>query len=615
MKFLLSLILLSSFSLNIFSQSQKKIIVPLAAAINAAAIPDGFDVNILTIKSQPHPASGSELLKRQLNEERQVKQQKPISLNKTNTTNNAATPILLKVFQANFASSIPNDNHMAISNGGKIVSVVNSNVRMYDETGTLIFTKGLSAFSSAIGNYANISDPRVLYDQESDRFIMLYFSGYYATNSTIIVGFSKTNDPTALWNFYKVPGNPYNDTSWSDYPILTLTKGELFFTFNLLQDGIVDWRKAFKQSIIWQVDKQKGYAGDSLITKVWGDIKYNGRPLWNICPAQGGSALQNNGVYFVSVRPSDLQNDSVFLTYLSGTLVSSSPQLTTRVFKQNKTYGLPPNVPMPNRNYLQTNDARVLSATIENNMLHYVQNTIDTTFNTAGVYYGRIANPQNSNPILTATIIRNDTMDYGYPSVAYVGGGLTDNSVMITCSHTSKNIKPGTSVFYADRLGQISSQLRCKDGEGWINALTDTNERWGDYTGIQRKYNEAGIAWLCGSYGDPLSGYYRTWISKVKNNDYSFGIAPKIEETKLSQLYPNPTTNLVNVEFEATNKSNIIADVFDINGKYVAHVYEDAVHDGLNRFTFNTNTFSKGIYFLKITTSGKTIVNKKFVVD
>ena len=430
------------------------------------------------------------------------------------------------------------------------------------------------------------------------------------------MGFSKTNDPAAVWNFYKVPGNPYNDTSWSDYPIVTITKGELFFTFNLLQDGVVDWRTAFKQSIIWQVDKKKGYDGDSLITKLWGNIKYNNKSLWNICPAQGGMTLQDGGVYFVSVRPSDLKNDSVFVTHISNTIKSGNAQISTKLYRQNRTYGLPPNVPMPNGNYLQTNDARVLSATIENNILHYVQNTIDTTYNTAGVYYGKIVNPQNPNPTLNATIIRNDTMDYGYPSIAYVGGGLNDHSVMITCSHTSLNIKPGTSAFFADRNGIISPQLRCKDGDGWINVLSDSNERWGDYTGIQRKYNEPGVVWLSGSYTHSIpNALFNTWISKVKSTDATAGISKPEEKTAPSILYPNPAFNFVTVEFEVPHKSLIIGDIYDIQGKLVAHIYEDAAKGGQHKFSFNVQNLSKGIYFLQISSEGKVLVNKEFVVN
>lgn len=596
------------------AQTQKTILVPLAKTIVATSLADGNDATLLNIQQQPNPASGTDLLKQQINEVRALKHQVQ-PLNKTLAVNSATAPTLLKGFSANFPNSIPNDNHLAISNGGKIVSVVNSNIRVYDTSGTSIFSKGLSAFSNAIGVFNSISDPRILYDQESDRFIILYFSGYFASTSTIIIGFSKTNDPAGAWNFYKVPGNPFNDTSWSDYPILTLTKDELFFTFNLLKDGVVDWRTAFKQSIIWQIDKQKGYNGDTLLTKVWGDIKYNNKPLWNICGAQGGKNLQSGGVYFVSVRPSDLRNDSVFVTYISNTLKSGNAQLTTKQYRQDRTYGLPPNVPMPNGNYLQTNDARVLSASIENNVLHYVQNSIDTNYNTSAIYYGRIINPQNINPFLTATIIKSDTMDFGYPSIAYLGGGAFDNSVMITCSHSSQNIKPGTSVFFADRNGQISSLLRCKDGEGWINALTDTNERWGDYTGIQRKYNEPGIAWLCGSYGDPSSGLYRTWITKARSTDVSLGVSTGGKPVTQTILYPNPSTAIVTVEFETTNKAAIRADVYTLQGMLVTHVYDDAAKDGINRFSFNTQNLPKGTYLLKITSAKNTIASKLFMVE
>ena len=243
MKYAFFILILGVSAKSLHAQSQKTFIIPLAKTIDASTLPTAFDPVILNIKAQPHPASGSDELKKTLNSQRNFKQNNP-PLNKTNATNGATLPLIQKGFIANFPNSIPNDNHIAISNGGKIVSVVNSNIRVYDTSGAVLYTKGLSAFSSAIGTFSGISDPRIMYDQDADRFIVLYFSGYYATTSTIIVGFSKTNDPAGSWNFYKVPGNPYNDTSWSDYPILTLTKDELFFTFNLLKDGVVDWRTA-----------------------------------------------------------------------------------------------------------------------------------------------------------------------------------------------------------------------------------------------------------------------------------------------------------------------------------------------------------------------------------
>jgi cytochrome c-type biogenesis protein CcmH/NrfF len=44
---------------------------------------------------------------------------------------------------------------------------------------------------------------------------------------------------------------------------------------------------------------------------------------------------------------------------------------------------------------------------------------------------------------------------------------------------------------------QIRSLL--KSGESAVDILQDSVERWGDYTGIQRKFNEPNTAWISGS--------------------------------------------------------------------------------------------------------------------
>lgn len=602
---------------RISAQTEKRFTLSLAATLNLSDLPESLEPKVTTIQQQPHPAAGTELLKRDLYAERLRKQAKPAMQNKMQSSNAASTPQLLTLFQGNIASGVPNDNHIAISNTDTVVSVVNSNIRVYNGSGSLLFTRGLTALSSALGNFSNISDPHITYDPVANRFIIVYFSGSLATNSTVIIGFTKTSDPTGAWNFYKLPGNPYNDTSWSDYPYVAITKDEFFVSFNLLQDGQLDWRKAQKQSIIWQIDKQKGYAGDSLSTKLWGNIQYNGTYIKNICLVQPGSGAQGTGIYAVALRQLDLKNDTVFMMHIDNTLKSGAATFTTRVLRQDAQYGLPGNVPMQNKNYLQTNDARILSAVIENNMIHYVQNTIDTFYNTCGVYYGRIVNPQNSNPTLHGTIIRSDTMDYAYPSVAYAGGGITDNSVMITCSHCSKNVKPGTSVFYVDRTGNISSQVRCKDGEGWVNALLDTNERWGDYTGIQRKYTEPGVVWLSGSYSDPNNYSYRTWITKVKSTDLMLGAMPnRITEHTRASVYPNPSaTGRVAIEFTLEHKQPVTVDLYDISGKLLQHLFDDACKAGINRFECNTSSLPKGMYTLVISSGDQTLASKKVVIE
>lgn len=583
---------------------------PLKAVITLSATEESPDIRILNLKEAPKPGSEFSYRKQLVNQARLA--HASASHFKAEGAEAAALPTQLKGFIANNPQSVPNDNHIAISNNNKVVSVINTNIRVYNDTGTQLLGRTLGQFSAPLGNYGQISDPRVIYDPISDRFIVLYFSGSMSTTNKVILAFSKTNDPVGQWNFYELPGNKLNNGTWSDYPICTINRDELFLTFNLLKDT-QGWKTGFTESIIWQIDKERGYKGDSLKTNFWNNIKYNGKACWSICPIQGGIGPSGPNAYFLSVRPSDFQNDSVFVHEITNTIASGAATISTKVYRQNRTYGLPPSAPQGNNQWLETNDCRVLCGILENNIIHYVQTTIDTNTYTSGIYYGTIENPQTPTPVLTAKIISSDSIDYGYPSIAYAGGGPSDHAVMITCSHVSKKSYPGTSAFFVNRDGLISAPLRCKEGLAWVNVLQDTNERWGDYTGIQRKYNEQGVLWLAGSYGE-TSGWYRTWIGKVRSTDPSLGLQPEEKTVSSAILFPIPAKEQISIEFELSKATLLTFDLYDANGRKVCTLLKDMVKAGTNQIRFETGNLSIGVYYLHITGPAEGTISKKVLV-
>jgi hypothetical protein len=92
------------------------------------------------------------------------------------TRGSAPNPVVIKGIQGNTSSSVPNDNDIAVSNNGTVVSVVNSNMSVYNDTGKLLVNKrSLTSMTAAVGNYTWISDPRVIYDPNNDRFILICF--------------------------------------------------------------------------------------------------------------------------------------------------------------------------------------------------------------------------------------------------------------------------------------------------------------------------------------------------------------------------------------------------------------------------------------------------------
>ncbi len=561
--------------------------------------------------ANPSPLTDFSMNKKFLDEQRNLRFQ----LNKRagEALNKAAVPKpeVLKGFKGNTTSGTPNDNDMAISNSNTIVSVLNQAVGVFNDTGKWAFNRSLAAIAKGLNNLNRTFDPRIIYDPENDRFILVFLQGAYSGDTRIIVGFTQTNDPTKNWNFYAIPGNIFGDSSWSDYPIIAINKNDLFITVNRLRDNTY-WKNGFMESIIWQVDKQAGYKGDSLPQKAYTNIAFGGKSIWSICPARQGNDMQNGWMHLVSVRPSDLQNDTVFLHEITGSLKSGNAKLSMKILKTNLSYGLQPNAYMSNGKKLQTNDARILTALYQNNALYYGSNTIDTSTFSPAIYVGHIDFLNQVNPKITGRIISSDTLDFGYPCIAYAGGGVGDKSALITFSHTSDKTFPGTSVAFIDRNLNVSLPTRVKAGESIIQLLFDTVERWGDYTGIQQKYNEPGICWLVGSYGSNNTN--STWLAKVKSTDPSLSVNDNNKSSANIQVYPVPSSETVNVQFEVKQSLSIDFSLVDMQGREIP-LLRDKAKSGLNNFSFDTSDLSNGIYVLYVKQNENVLFNKKILVS
>ncbi|GBL34426.1 hypothetical protein EMGBS15_00210 [Filimonas sp.] len=613
-----SILLLCLFvSWQSFSQANKSNgISGPAKQINFSdpAIKD-FDIHLIQHDQHPIPSAEYGSKKEELNRLRALrKSEMKKELGQKNNRGLAVNPSIVKGVQGNTSNSVPNDNDIAVSNDGKVVSVVNSNIRIYDDTLKSIFNKTLTSLVSSIGNYSWISDPRVIYDPSSDRFILVCFSGNLSFESTIIVGFTQTNDPTGAWNFYTLNGNSFNDSTWSDYPIISVSDKDFFITFNQVKDS-VSWTVGFKQSVIWQIDKQTGYSGNPLLYTLWSDIKYNGAPLRNICPAKYQTATMGNNMYFLTLRNVASTNDSIFVTEITDSYQSGNAQITQKVLKSPVNYGFPPNAVQKlygtSQQYLMTNDARVLAAIYENDYIHFGSNTLNPTYLNAGVFLGQIKNVSSAAPIVTADILSNDTVEYGYPSMTYMGNNLSEHKVLYTFSHCYVDSFPGTSIVYKDDAGNFSDVIPTKNGTSNINILTDSTERWGDYTNIQRKYNTTGRAYLSGSWGK--SSGVNCWVTIVDNKDFSVAVNDISAEVS-NPLYPNPTDDLFNVDFNLDKEQKVRFEILDMNGRSVSLLMDTNVKAGNNRFSFSTQPLAAGNYMFTISTKEKAITTQKLTV-
>lgn len=578
-----------------FTYSENNLITPMGAKIIFSELPNLPEAHILLKRALPAPLSSLQQAKVKIDLQR-MSHLNQAPLNKKGT---ASLPLVGRNFNANVTNGTPNDNDFAIGNNGLMISCVNSNILILNDTGRALIQRSLSVFGNALGPLNRTYDPRAIYDPIADRFIVVYLQGSTSKDTRIIVGFSETNDPTKAWNLYQIPGNITGDSSWSDYPIISLSKTELFITVNRLRDNS-SWQEGFMESYIWQIETAKGYAGDSLVQKVYTDIKYNGKPVWSICPVKGGATLHGPDMYFLSHRPADLSNDTIFVHYINNTIASGKATLGMRVLKNPQPYGLQPNAIMPNKYKLQTNDARVLSAMYEGGVIYYVGNSINPSTFSPSIYFGRIHDIWTNTPRLEGEIISSDTLDFAYPSIAYVGTGENgDHSSMITFSHVSEKHFPGTSVVYVDRNFNVSAPVFVKRGEGNINLILDSVQRWGDYTGIQKKYNELGVAYLSGSWGTN-SGQNRTWIAKVTNSDPTLRLTENEALDQTGKMYPNPASDQVTFEFEMTKKTLLAIEIMSLDGRMQKTIAKAFAKPGLNQLQVDTQDLLPGLYIINL---------------
>ncbi len=266
-----------------------------------------------------------------------------------------------------------------------------------------------------------------------------------------------------------------------------------------------------------------------------------------------------------------------------------------------------------------TNDARVLAAIYENGNIHFGSNSILQGDITSTVMLSTIKNVQTTNPKVEAKLLNIPGMEFGYPSMAYTGVDPLDHKVMYSFSHCRIDSFPGTSVIYKDAKDNFSKLLIIKEGESIVNAFSDSIERWGDYTNMQKLYQYENQAFLTGSYGK--TNRMATWLAKLEVNDTTKGTKPtnSLRQSNLETtvaVYPNPIKNsLFQVNFEIDDNEDLSFDLYDNIGRKVVRLLDTKGYKGKNEFSFRTNDLPKGQYILQIKGDKTTNIAKTVLVE
>lgn len=608
--FLLTAIALVVTCSGAFAQQArpKRYTAPLAGTLVLGNVDDKYNA-IVQSDEMPDPDADVEQARLQEIKQR-MKERFPYRRNTAGykTTSSVPPPVLGVNFIADSISDIPPDNCSAVSAGNKAVTVMNSFVTVHDATtGAFMMRKSLKSFSAAV-NLNNVFndyryDPKILYDPGADRFISIMLNGINDHN-WIVVGFSKTNDPAGAWNFYKFYGDYMSDTTWFDYPAIAVTKDEFFFTGNKIKYN-TSWQAGFTRTLIYQVRKQDGYDGDTVLNyQIWDSVTYNGKYIRCLHPVSPGDSLLGPAQYFLSDRNFDTLNDSVFLVKVPDTIGGADTVLTVTPLVSSLAYGVPPDARQPDTSLsLATNDGRILGAFIKGSELQFVSVSVEPAFGSAAIYHGIISN-FNTAPSLHAQRISVDTIDFGYPNISYAGNTTGPVQSIISFNFSGPHTYPGLGAIMFDGTG-YSDMLVIKAGDSCINRLAQKEQRWGDYTGSQPDWGRPGSVWVNGIYGRKENVNKKTYGNYMAQllSPYHEGIGTPQRNVAPAKLYPNPAPEYISFEFTVAKEQVFSFFIYDAQGRLVDKVTDNFCREGVNILRFNIAPLPTGTYILKTTGS------------
>lgn len=536
----------------------------------------------------------------------------------------APTPQRFSSFEGNEPTGVPNDNDIAISPDGMVVSVTNTVFRVYDANGNQLLGRSLTALGGAADTIRNAFDPRALYDFDNDRFIVVYDNGSTPARNNIVVCFSETKDPTGNWFTYALNGNlrPFGIEVWMDYPAIAITKDELFITGNLFTGSATPNSPAVG---IWQIDLADGYAGASTVDFA----TYIDGAIFSLSPCEGSPVTHSPNMHFVTKNSTN--GNRVSLYEISNTLGSGQAVFSRLGSYSGDTYSIPPSARQPGSSVnpadgdrLSTNDGRILHAMRANDNVYFVMGS--NVDNRPGIYLGKISMGTLA-PIFyqyTTQTISSDTLDLGFPSLTYAGqtcedGPRTKEDIFLGFNYASPNYFPGNGAYYVNIDGDVSAPLLAIEGATNLRLTGSTDDprnRWGDYTDVATR-GESGEAWITGYYVR-ANGRHATWISQVfvtpdddcikVSNDRP---SPVVESFK---VYPNPTVDYIEFEFNVTEQAVYSAAVMDMQGRVVQQIVKDNLWPGLVKLGFNAAQLPAGRYQVVVEGKDNRVLAKPFVV-
>lgn len=204
------------------------------------------------------------------------------------------------------------------------------------------------------------------------------------------------------------------------------------------------------------------------------------------------------------------------------------------------------------------------------------------------------------NPLSGLTAIRLSFDDAPVPvELTSFTASTIDNSVILNWSTATETNNAGFEV--ERKIGNSEySKIGYVEGKGTTTLesryqFTDELSAVGNYTYRLKQVD------FDGSYT-----YYNEIVVNVEGN-----LTPT--QFSLGQNYPNPFNPTTKIDFTVPVQSNVVINVYDVNGSVVKTLVNEVKPVGSHQIQFDASQLSSGIYFYKMTAGGF-VSSKKLIL-
>lgn len=410
----------------------------------------------------------------------------------------------------------------------QLLSIAGNALSLYSKTGVEQGSSSLTDFFADLSPVGSLFDPRVVYDNASDRFIVVALErrdtalGNAANSSRLLLAVSNTANllDGLIFQAIDTKVSVAGIDSWADFPALATDADAIYVTVNLYAFGGTG---AYQGSRLWIVPKSPLYAGGLSTPQVYNPFAAVGLGAGTTAiPAQiYGSVGGASGTFLVSSGWTSGQVDYLSVIRVANPL--TGPTFTNQFINLGNiddTSVAVPRAPQPGTTQtIATGDNRIQSVVWRNNSLYAVSTIVPVAgpdagqatvhwyrVNTANLATLSLADQGNvgGEDIATATYTFN-------PSISVDGFG----AFAIGFSASGANVAPGA--YYVARIptdpaSTVEGSVALATGQDYFNrAAGGSPNSWGPYSSVTLDPATDVTFWLYNQYaisrGTVLPGY------------------------------------------------------------------------------------------------------------